>query len=359
MKNKFRCILIALVLLSPYVVPAVADQNPAMNDPEKFAWQALFIPINKSAGAGQNAVWETWASDEDTFPANPSATQPPAWPATAPQNKKLRPSLQLRLLDAQRAREAQDEVRIFGANVVQPPIAPSGDSEEVRRNRAAFDFIVQNKLYYRQGIVAAFNAGKPIVFPIEAIEVKAKWKPITEAQKPLYHWNTDASGKLFGLVALHVISKDVPNWVWATFEHVDNPERCKVLGCKDSFGLTPDGKVSPALMALFKANGLGPEWQSYRLDGVQLDFTSSTGVPTLLGNSIIEDGFVSTSSCITCHAKSTASATGTHLPVFNPAGQSDNGVPPPSWFYSGTIPPKPVFLQLDFVWGFLAARPAH
>jgi hypothetical protein len=165
-------------------------------------------------------------------------------------------------------------------------------------------------------------------------------------------------GKRFGLIAMHIISKDVPGWVWATFEQVDNPERCKVVGCKDAFGLTSDGKVSPQLIALFKANGLGAEWLNYRLDGAQVGFTDSTGVPTLLGNSITEDGFVASSSCITCHARSTVNSTGGHLSVFAPGQQSYNGTPDPKWFYTSSVPPKPVYLQLDFIWGFLAACPA-
>lgn len=353
-----RCALIVPLLGFASAPLLAADQNPAMNDPDKFAWQSLFAAINKPAGSGQNAIWETWASDEDTFPAQPNPNVPPTWPTSAPASLKLRAPLQLRILALQTNRDTLDEARLFDPHAVQPFIAPQGESEEVRRNRATFDFIVNNKLFYQQGLIAAFNAGKRISFPVESIEVKANWKAISEADKARYHWNKDASGKLFGLIAMHIISKDIPNWVWATFEHVDNPNRCKILGCQDSFGLTADGKVSPQLIALFKTAGLGPEWQNYRLDGAQSEFTDSTGVATLLGNSITEDGFVATSSCITCHARSTVSATGTHLSVFAPGQQSYNGTPDSKWFFSGTTPPRPVFLQLDFVWGFLAARPA-
>jgi hypothetical protein len=50
-----------------------------------------------------------------------------------------------------------------------------------------------------------------------------------EAAK-LYHVNS-AGGKQYALVSMHVISKMVPNWTWATFEHKDNPGRCDVIGC--------------------------------------------------------------------------------------------------------------------------------
>jgi hypothetical protein len=103
-----------------------------MNDPDRFAWQALFVSINKPAGTGQNAIWETWASDEDTFPANPNPNVPPTWPGSAHSSLKLRVPRQLQLLGLQGNRETLDEARLFDPNAVQPFIAPQGKSEEVR-----------------------------------------------------------------------------------------------------------------------------------------------------------------------------------------------------------------------------------
>lgn len=51
--------------------------------------------------------------------------------------------------------DLQDEARLFNAPV--PQIAPAGASEEVRRNRATFDFIVKSNLWYQQGQIAAFK----------------------------------------------------------------------------------------------------------------------------------------------------------------------------------------------------------
>src|SRR5205085_9407591 len=111
----------------------------------------------------------------------------------------------------------------------------------------------------------------------------------------------DASGKLYGLVALHITSKVLPNWFWATFEWVDNKGRSDYLGSRDAFGVTydnpkdpsfqppnpetgkvyPPGKVTKNLLDLFKAGGFdsawAQEWQNYRLKGSQVDFTDSTG----------------------------------------------------------------------------------
>src|SRR5262249_45278361 len=129
-----------------------------------------------------------------------------------------------------------------------PQVVPGGpNTEETRRNRPDFDFIVQNNLYKWPGLKAAFAANKVISFPIDSIEVNANWVEVDELNgfngfsgtaadaAKIYHVNT-AGGKQYALVAMHVISKLVPNWTWATFEHKDNPGRCDVLGCNDAFG---------------------------------------------------------------------------------------------------------------------------
>jgi hypothetical protein len=335
---------------------ASGGDNPAVNAPDKFAWQ-LFIEVNQPAKDGTNAVlWETWADDPETFPATPRADKPPEWPGRDKRPKVLRPSRQLDLFRRQRDRR-------FGDGDVHPRIAQAGEAEEVRRNRPTFDFIVANKLWYLDGIAAAYKAGRSVDFPTDAIETKAHWKRITEADKKRFHWNTDGSGQLFGLVALHISSKALPNWFWATFEHVDNPDRGKALGCHDAFGMDPpnscDGKVSAALDELLTKAGMGPEWRSYRLAGSQTNFTDSTGRPTLLGNSEIEGPFLATSSCITCHAKARADASSVVPDVFksNSPLEGDVGLPNPDWFYNGNGGRKA--MQLDFVWGFLAAQPVQ
>lgn len=342
----------------PAAPPRAGEPNPAVNETDEFAWQ-VFVKINRAAKNGTNdTIWETWANDQDTFPTQPDKTKPPAWPANASRKKELHVShqhvLRQKLLESS---PHQQFLRALGRPAQILPQIVTGGGEEVRRNKPDFDFIVKNDLWYLEGLQAAFQKGAPITFPISAIEIKAIWKPITEADKPRFHWNVDSTNKLFGLTALHIMTKDLPNWVWATWEQIDNPLRCKILGCHDSFGLTKDGKVSPALQALFRQAGLGPVWEYYRLDGTQIDFTDATGRPTLLGNSITEAGFVQTSSCITCHGRAAFDATGQFLSVFRPDHQSYNGTPDPSWFYTPTNPPKTLHLQGDFVWSFFLASP--
>ena len=158
-------------------------------------------------------------------------------------------------------------------------------------------------------------------------------------------------------MAFHVSSKDIPNWVWTTFEHVNLPGRCDITGCNDSWGYfssdsdIPAGgadnyvrpkvrsekashggsspgdifhrdqiykaeTIRPQLAEIFEAMDIGTglshsenpkptdsAWRSYRLKGSQVEFVNASGRPTFLGNSVTEAGFLDGSSCITCHAR--------------------------------------------------------
>ena len=216
------------------------------------------------------------------------------------------------------------------------------------------------------------------------------------------------------LMAITAASKDLPNWHWYAIEHVNNLGRCDYTGCNDSFGYyssdnVPKGysknyvapktindglaqsspifetgkaypveKITPALAAIFKQLNIGQKddgdakkpsvgdkaWLSYRLKGVQTEFTTNEGIDTVMGNSITEGGFVNSSSCMTCHAQATVNATGVASQSIgfsnkmNMIGyhQSSNGVPENGWFYyPGST--TPLNVKTDFVWGILFAQP--
>ena len=383
----------------------VPDPDPDANEPDKLAWQ-VFIAISKLATSQQtvrgnttnDAIWETWADDPLTFPASPNPANPPQWPATGQTTTTFLKRLQIptqillrellrqkvppsqiapKMLEFQRAHpeaNLQQLLRKQAAtsrlNPVHIEIVQIGGGEEVRRNKAAFDFIVSNGLWYKQGLKAAFAANKVINFPVASIEVKAVWVPITASQKSQYHWNYDANGNLYGLVAMHLETKALPNWLWATFEWTGNAGRCDYLGCNDSFGVTPGsispatttggtypaGTLTPALLSLMSAAGLPAEFQNYRLKGSQTLFANTIGQPTLLGNSVIENGFVSSSSCITCHGQASVDKNGNANPSFGfaPTGESSNGPLTPSMFLdsSGQLQ----FFPIDFIWGIIKAQ---
>jgi hypothetical protein len=381
------------------ILAQTSDVNLALTQPDKFNW-GLLVQISQRApdelqttvqlangqtGKTNNALWETWADDIFTFPSSPDPANPPKWQDRNKQGKRLTPILQQLLRETQTATEQKK----FHAQV------SLGGTEEVRRNQSAFDFLISNSLWYVEGQACAFKKGVDqngypngvkIDFKSDAVEVKAVWKSITEADKAQYHWNYDAQGNLFGLTGLHIISKTLPNWSWATFEWVGNPGRCDWMGCNDSFGVIParvpptvptgkqypPGTLTPDLLKMFQQAGYNgewlAEWENYRLKGSQIDFTDTTGKPTLLGNSIIEDGFAQTSSCISCHANASVDVDGNNNPSIGFAGdldrQSRNGPLDPGWFYDlntwsrtrGSYKLK--YYPLDFVWAIFNAQKA-
>lgn len=397
------------------------DAAVPINYPDKFAWK-LFLEVNRKAAhqgpvggkagnpVSNDAVWETWADDPQTFPSNPDPAKKPTWPpsgeAEPRKAKSLNPPLRLRALQLRTAVENAESVAIGKL----PPggfSVPNGAGvgEEVHRNKVTFDYIVDNGLWYQEGIAAFFDkaakavgndvdfASKVVNLPRASIEVKANWIVIDEKDKAKFHWNYNDSGQLLGLVAMHVISKDLPNWVWATFEHVDNPGRGDFIGIHDSFGADPAHvpshtdkpggkypaeKITAALDKMFTEYDYKGEWleqyKHYRLKGSQVDFTDSFGRPLLLGNSVTESGFVPTASCITCHSRAAVGALGkSSFPIFGeqamlPLLDQDslqpvltyNGNPDPSWYF-GEAGATTVLrsLQTDFIWAIpLRAKPA-
>lgn len=373
----------------------VTDPAPVMNYPDQYAWQ-VFLQVNaKSPAAYQqqiktatgsvttnSAVWESWPDDPYTFPASPNPASPPQWP------------------DAPTAKRVMGKGK--GARVAGTKILDTG-GEEVHRNKATFDYIVNNGLWYTQGIAKFMSDPAAVVdFPIDSIEVKGNWVQIAETDKPKYHWNYDGTGQLWGLVAMHISTKALPNWFWSTFEWVDNAGRCDYIGCNDCFGVTPantpsysdafgktypGGALTPALLAMFQKSGFtgdwGAQWQNYRLKGSMTEFTDSMGAPVLVGNSVTENGFVQTASCMTCHSRAAVQADGTSaFPIFGEQvtpmiQQNLNGVtqdsyitfhgkPDPNWFQRVVATPdgqNTMYVtanrQTDFVWAIpFKANPA-
>lgn len=359
-------ITILLLAFCSAAVHSADTPNSALNMPDQVAWQ-LFIKVNTDAGSG-NATFETWASDSDTFKANP--TFPGAATPIAP-HARIVPS------------SGVEAIQQSGGLIPQIPPNPA-IGEEARRNKPAFDFIVSNELYRVSGVRAAF--GKNLSFPIDSIEVKANWMPVSKVPAftgnkvsltdvpKLYHTNRGSDGQQYAMVSMHIISKLVPNWTWATFEHRLNPERCDILGCVDHFGAImaivspnqqvgqgyPDCAKTADLKSLFAGVHLDPAFLNYCLKGSQTDFIDNTGLAVRLGNSVTESGFVNRSSCMTCHSRAAFDQNGraTSIAGFGQDGLAPLGPIDPSWYWSFST--KPPFVGMpglvrvatpaDFVW---------
>jgi hypothetical protein len=111
---------------------------------------------------------------------------------------------------------------------------------EIRVNRLEYDFVRDRKLYLRKNLPRP-ETPPPLEFPDHSVTVKAAWRELPddpEVQRRFYHlpakildWRPDGTpvvlDRVVGLVGLHIVHKTPKrkNWVWSTFEHVDNTER--------------------------------------------------------------------------------------------------------------------------------------
>ncbi|MBW8877158.1 MAG: hypothetical protein JF614_19510 [Acidobacteria bacterium] len=382
---------LALLLGAGLVLPPAAravDQpecakgkppNPASNCPDQFAWQTLVKVAQPTAS--KEALFETWPTDCETFPTDPDPTKctgphpdPKHCPVMSEATKGVGPEAVTPRIKQLQPRALQSLAAIRRGASAQllaiPQVAkcdPNQVVEIVHRNPSAFNFIKEQGLWYTDGLATAFNKSEDVQFPIDAIAVKSNWRPLCKGDDSshyqLYH---APDGTLYGLIALHVSTKDLPNWFWATFEQEDNLGRCDFLGCHDSFGVTPGqvpprpilnqtyppGTLNPALVAMLKP--IGAQWTHYRLKGSQVDFVNSSGQPTFLGNSVTEQGFVPGASCITCHDRGTVAQSGSNpyptVAGLDPEFQSYHGSPRPDWYFFGEQARR-YALPLDFLWG--------
>jgi hypothetical protein len=428
-----KSILTLGVIISTFVCIglgfAQTDANLAVNNPDRQAWDLFLANNTDAATSGNNdALFETWANDGDTFRPKPMWPTTPSPPSTkAPRvlssiMQHTHEGFQLGVhspVGVPSGGGVPSPTGIPSVGVPSPPGVPfvgvssPGENligEETRRNRTDFDFIVSNNLFKVSGLKAAYAAEKPITFPVDSVEVKANWVAVDRLREfngftgtpaeaaRIYHVNT-AGGKTYALVSFHIISKLVPNWTWATWEHKDNPGRCDIIGCRDTFGaqntwiasLSPtestttsekglhysDCTKSPALLALFAKTHIDPAFVNYCLKGTQTDFTDTSGLATRLGNSVIEAGFVNQSSCMSCHGRASFDSSGhptsfagsdilsPNLPIgddnntgatpigpINPLWYWWNPKEPPSWpaFSDQTITLTRIALPADFVW---------
>jgi hypothetical protein len=190
--------------------------------------------------------------------------------------------------------------------------------------------------------------------------VPPKYVPVAQVLKD-YHISKDSAGNQYALLSIHVISKLVPNWTWATFEHQLNLGRCDVIGCIDNFGAqtrvvkpaspTESGTIYPPcsktseLKKLLGQAKLDPAFVNYCLKGSQTDFLDSTGLAIRLGNSVAENGFVNQASCMTCHGRAAWGADGkaTSVAGFDANGNAPLGPLNPAWNWSfpGKLPQTP------------------
>ncbi|MEP6844820.1 MAG: hypothetical protein ABI861_02405 [Panacibacter sp.] len=285
------------------------DSNYVLQNPDRYAWD-LFRAINWPAdttlliadttlrlGDPGWVVWQTWKTAPEVYLSN--GTAPKGW------------------YDKDFTIRSSENFSQFSIKARLPDISkdPTFGLEEVVLNKSAFDYVESHQLYNINGQLAIYLSDSMIKFPKEAIELKVKWRkiPDTKYDKVRYHWQyvkTKNHGKitkeLYGLVSIHITSKVLNNWFWATFEHIDSRSQKHpgddgwLLPSKDRFACSEapyDCERAPTGIGLE-----GTKWEYFLLRGTQTGYYNEDGQASLLANSNIERGFQLSSSCITCHA---------------------------------------------------------
>src|SRR5271156_2484113 len=262
--NFQKNVALAIGVAAPCAALAYDDRGPS---PDWAAWET-FVHAVASAGVpgAEQLEFETWASDEDMY-----ENSPPRWPAVG---TPRRPGECRRTFDRDAAKAAgfPDDGCIM---------------EEVRRNWAAFRYLVSRELTSRAGLTKAFEQGLKVDLPADSVQVKADWIRIgdltrwsgldEEDIRRSYYTRIEKTAKgaetEYALVGLHLNSKLWKNWIWATFEHEGNPGRCDEIGCDDTFGAAVshvasrepanqnygDCRKTPSLIAMFARAGRSEE----------------------------------------------------------------------------------------------------
>ena len=358
----------------PGDVPPEASEQA---DFEDFAWRT-FIALSWPAGPGGGpdttavigaggdapTVWEQYSETGAVF--RPGAAEPEPWGEGQPIPPACR---------AGGAGAGERVVRmIHKADVltdfVQPQTAPVVDQSGgwarygVSLNRVVYDYVVDNGLYDRS-VQEGFGV---VDFPVGtyggppgAMTLKSAWKVLDGSEDAgRFHTRTawvytpaagdrpaECASETLGLVGFHVGHKTEshPQWIWATFEQVDNlvpPPGGSVASFRDPgcdscranqpppppWDPTEPGpptqveRVIPipretaernaAWQSRLASAGEDSPWPHYELVGVQRARTPSDTVgigaptPTFLANALLEtylQGEVPnvSSSCAQCH----------------------------------------------------------
>lgn len=353
-------------------------QNKAMNCPNQFAWET-FVKINQPTPSG-NPAWHDFALDQETFPGTPV----PSVCGTPDENAKYCPTWPNagRPLPIEQHGSSKSSHKPVPLPVNARLTPFLNNIEIVHRNKPSFDYIVAHDLWYQQGLAKTFETNFEVDFPIAAIELKTNWIDLSQIapEKRSTYYSVEYKGKVMGLAAMHLTTKDLPKWFWATFEHVDNPGRCDWLDCRDSFGVSPSitkakeplygpyvaETIKPALAEMLET--INPVFRNYRLKGSQVDFVDDAGNDQLLGNSVTEFSFIQNSSCMTCHSRAAVNWQGQNgfggfgnTPgdqIISAGGLPTAGISAPQQSFSG--PPDPRWFEgaggnrqlqtMDFLW---------
>ena len=251
-------------------VPVMVKDDPtAIFD--DFSWQS-FIALNWPAVSGQRGtadtarkigspgrvVWETWKADYELFQEH--GAPPTEWASfdahTPCKDLAFAESGRLKVLGS--FSKFGDFNQAGFGDLMGPLVAQNQTyvRYEVRMDRRQYDFIRDNKLYLRANFPGPDAA--PLRVPDNALELKAAWriiKPDELAAATGRYYITKAlvldpvtnhcHEQDVALVGLHIVQKTPlrPQWIWSSFEHVDNAPAFGVAAPSGRFSFNDPAKT--------------------------------------------------------------------------------------------------------------------
>jgi hypothetical protein len=331
-------------------------------NPETMAWN-WFVCLNQfSPTQASNRVWETMKPSDQVY--LPDGAAPGAYASPVPPPAEVMTQANALGMDPNRtfhninATQQVDGLALHMGGSV--PAAQKGNPVrfQLLMGQDTFDYIVQRQVYNMNGQAAL--AGD-LHFPPTSWELKAAWLWIgsdatyrqTLANDGYYigqaYFQKDDGTYQVGYAALsglHVVNKLDDNWVWTTFENVNN-SKYTVTNAPTPTPMTNTTGPTPAAKPVnvsFQASN--PTLSKYELIGVEFQ-----PVTQVLANSQLESAFQNTSSCLACHG---TAAYSNDKGYFNFAIKKDGGIVYPTT----PLPPSDFdgYKKLDFVWSLKRAQ---
>jgi hypothetical protein len=329
--------------------------------PETQAWN-WFVCLNQPSAQGSpNRVWEGLKPSSQVFLPNGAPPQPyrpeqPAPAAVLEQARQLGMNLDRTFHDLDSTLQVDGLPLLMGGQV---PEAQRGQPVRflLQMGQGTFDYIVQQQVYNMNGQYALTNN---LIFPEASWEVKTSWIWIgTDAafkqqlendgyyviQAYYPHQNQYQVGYA-ALSGMHVINKLTPQWIWTTFENVNNHKYTVTNAVPATPMTNTTGPTPPSIPVNSSFQGNYPSLAKYELIGVEFK-----PVTQVLANSQLESAFQDTSSCLACHDTAAYSK---QKGYFNFAMKEDGGI-----VYPTTPLPASDFAdykKLDFVWSLKRAQ---
>ncbi|HJS15350.1 MAG TPA: hypothetical protein VJ795_09770 [Rheinheimera sp.] len=348
-----------------YGTSASATLQQFNTSPETMAWN-WFTCLNQPADAyGLNRVWELLKPTDQVY--LPNGAVPLPYDQREPTPAAVLAQANTLGMDPRKVFHNLDSIQQVDGLVLEMggAVPPEQQGQPVRfqllMGSDTFNYINAQKVYNVNGQAALTS---DLNFPNTAWELKTSWIWIGTNQtfmnllqsdgyytvQAYYLQNGVYQVGYAALSGMHVINKLTPDWVWTSFENINNSKYTVTNAIPptpmhNTTGPTP---AAVPVNTAFQTNPVYLPLAKYELIGVQHQFNQQ---PVLLANSQLESAFQSQSSCIACHSTAAYSKTKGY---FNFALAQQGGI-----VYPTTALPDSAFVgynKLDFVWSLKRAQ---